>query len=81
MREQAIIAALDELARVRKEVRGFSDLQHFQVKGQSKGFYVCVDRAMQAARAARKRTLNNLKRAVERAQPLAGQLSLLEQTQ
>jgi hypothetical protein len=83
-REQAIVAAakayveaLEHLAEVRKQ-RGYCDIKDFQVMGQSRGFRVRVDREMRQARAARKRTLSRLRRAVDQCRPLPGQKVLFQ---
>jgi len=82
--EQAIVAAarayveaLENIAAVRKQ-RGYCDIKDFQVRGQSRGFRIRVDREMRAARAARIRTLRRLRRAVERLRPLPGQKVMFE---
>jgi hypothetical protein len=83
-REQAIVAAarayveaLENLAEVRKQ-RGYVDNKIFESNRGETSFRFRVDREMQAARAARKRTLSRLRRSVDGLRPLPGQKVLFE---
>ena len=88
MSEQAIIAAarayveaLENLAKVRANIRhngGSTDPRAIVAYGQDKTIWACFADDMVKARAARKRTLTRLKRAVERCRPLPGQKVFFE---
>jgi hypothetical protein len=61
---KAYVQALADIAAIRKR-RGHGDYKSFESYKGSTSFPVRIDREMQMARAARKRTLRRLRRAVE----------------
>lgn len=84
-REQAIVAAarayveaLENLAEVRKQRGGHWEWREYCARGQEKCMAVRYDDQIKEARAARKRTLSRLRRAVDGLRPLPGQKVLFD---